>query len=182
MQNTVSLFLAQSAKRTSWRSLLADFVLAGLMSGPLAAPFLAASSLPLMPQIADIIYFMGVHVCPQPDMGLVLAAPNIMAVCMRCYGTVMGLLMTRLLYQTDGGKAAYWLNQYGVWGFLLTIILCLCYPAELAAQWQGWWQYNNWLVTAFGLLSGLGLGAYIMPLLHGSANRGKINPQMKASS
>ncbi|MDJ0703401.1 MAG: DUF2085 domain-containing protein [Leptolyngbyaceae cyanobacterium MO_188.B28] len=175
MQNTVSPLIPQSAKGTPWRSILADIVLAGLVSGPLAAPFLAASSLPLLPQIADIIYFMGVHVCPQPDMGLALSPPHIMAVCMRCYGTVIGLLATRFIYQKDGGKAAYWLNQYGFWGFLLTIILCLFYPAELAAQWQGWWQYNNWIVTAFGLVSGLGLGAYIMPLLHSSSGPGKAS-------
>ena len=168
MQNTVSLLRGQFAKKAPWRGVLADIFLAGLVSGPLAAPFLAASSLPILPQIADIIYFMGVHVCPQPDMGLVLAPPHIMAVCMRCYGTVMGVLTTRLLYQADGGKAAYWLNKYGVWGFLLTIILCLFYPAELAAQWQGWWPYNNVVVTVFGLVSGLGLGAYIMPLIHRS--------------
>lgn len=157
----------QSVQRTPWRSILADTVLVGLVSGPLAAPFLAASSLPLLPNIADIIYFMGVHVCPQPDMGLALSPPYIMAVCMRCYGTVMGLLITRLLYQANGGKAAYWLHQYGVWGFLLTLVLCLLYPGELAAQQQGWWPYNNGVVTAFGLMSGLGLGAYLAPQLYG---------------
>ncbi len=149
-----------------WRSLLADLVLAGLVSGPPAAPFLAASGLPLLPQIADIIYFMGVHVCPQPEMGLMLAPPHLMAVCLRCYGTVTGLLVTRWLYSRDQGRSPYWLHQYGFWGLGLTLLLCLVYPAELLAQVWGWWGYNNLVVFPFGLVSGLGLGAYLMPLLH----------------
>jgi hypothetical protein len=48
----------------------------------------------------------------------------------------------------------------------VTILFCLVYPAELWAQKLGWWEYNNFVVTLFGLVSGLGLGAYIMPLLH----------------
>ncbi|MBE9079322.1 DUF2085 domain-containing protein [Romeria aff. gracilis LEGE 07310] len=159
-----------SISKPNWPSLLADIVLVGMASGPLAAPFLASANLPLLPQIADIIYWMGMHVCPQPDMGIALSPPQIMAVCMRCYGTVTGLVLMRLLYRQDGGQAAYWLHQYGILGFVLTIGLCLMYPAELVAQQLGWWGYSNWIVTPFGLLAGLGLGAYIMPLLHRNVN------------
>jgi Predicted membrane protein (DUF2085) len=151
------------------KSLIADIVLVALVGGPLAAPFLASTGLPLLPLIAKIIYFMGDHVCPQPDMGLVLSPPNIMAVCMRCYGTLMGLVVMRWLISRNSGREVYWLNQYGVAGFALTVVLCLVYPAELWAQYWGWWGYSNPVVTAFGLVSGLGLGAYIMPLLHARA-------------
>jgi len=149
-----------------WRSIIADVILAGLVSGPLAAPFLAASGLPILPQIADIIYFMGNHVCPQPEMGLVFAPPYLMAVCMRCFGTLLGLIATRYLFSVNRGQASYWLNRYGLPGLALTLGLCMVYPFELYAQYWGWWGYNNWVVTFFGLISGLGLGAYIMPLLH----------------
>ena len=152
--------------RRTRRSLLADIILAGLVSGPLAAPFLAATSLPLLPQIATIIYFMGEHVCPQPEMGLPLSPPHLMAVCMRCYGTLMGLVITRYLVAINPGKAPYWLHQYGIGGLVLTVLLCLVYPFELYAQIWGWWDYHNGVVTLFGLISGLGLGAYMMPLLH----------------
>ena len=153
-----------------WRSFWADFILAGLVSGPLAAPFLAAAPLPILPQIAQIIYFMGNHVCPQPEMGLELWSPHLMAVCMRCYGTLMGLILTRYLVSKHHGQGRYWLHQYGIPGFLLTIVLCLVYPFELYAQIWGWWEYDNIVVTLFGLVSGLGLGAYIMPLLHRQAS------------
>ncbi|MEM8806999.1 MAG: DUF2085 domain-containing protein [Cyanobacteria bacterium P01_G01_bin.38] len=168
MQTTVESSISQ---RLLWRSLIADIVLAGLASGPVAAPFLAASGLPLLPLIADIIYWMGMHVCPQPEMGIALMPPQIMAVCMRCYGTVTGLVVMRWLYRQELARkesrcSRYWLHQYGVSGFALTVLLCLVYPAELYAQNWGWWGYHNWVVFPFGLVSGLGLGAYIMPLLH----------------
>jgi uncharacterized membrane protein len=157
-------------RRRSQRSIWADVVLVALVGGPLAAPFLASTSLPLLSPllhlIAGIIYTMGNHVCPQPEMGLMLSAPHLMAVCMRCYGTLMGLVAMRWLVGRTQGKGAYWLNQYGIAGVLIAIAFCLAYPAELWAQYWGWWDYNNGVVTLFGLVSGLGLGAYIMPLLH----------------
>jgi uncharacterized membrane protein len=158
--------LISGSRQRSWKSLIADFILVGLLSGPIAAPFLASTSLPLLPQIATIIYTMGQWVCPQPDMGIMLAPPQTMAVCMRCYGTLMGLVIMRYLVNQSSGKEAYWLHQYGLRGLLLCIGLCLVYPAELYAQLWGWWGYHNGIVTLFGLISGLGLGAYIMPLLH----------------
>ncbi|MBD2196522.1 MULTISPECIES: DUF2085 domain-containing protein [Calothrix] len=155
----------------NWVSAIADFLLAGMVIGPLAAPFLAASGSWLLGVIANIIYFMGVHVCPQPDMGLDLAPPHIMAVCMRCYGTVSGLLITRLLYGVTGGKGFYWLSQYGWNGVALAIVLMMAYPVELAAQVLGWWDFNNYLVTPFGLITGLAWGLFTMPILHGQSDR-----------
>lgn len=159
-----SAFTANSQR--PWRSMIADLVLAALVGGPIAAPFLASVTLPILPQIAQIIYFMGNHVCPQPEMGLPLASPHLMAVCMRCFGTLLGLVTTRYLFYLNEGEAPYWLPRYGGLGLLLCLGLCLVYPLELYAQYWGWWAYNNGLVTLFGLVSGLGLGAYIMPLLH----------------
>jgi uncharacterized membrane protein len=158
------------------RSLIADVILAGLVSGPVAAPFLAATDWPILPQIAHIIYFMGDHVCPQPEMALALMSPYLMAVCMRCFGTLMGLVVTRYLFSVNQGDAPYWLNRYGWLGLLLTLGLCLVYPFELYAQYWGWWEYNNGVVTLFGLVSGLGLGAYIMPLLHQSTRTSGNDP------
>jgi hypothetical protein len=147
-------------------SLVADVVLVGLVAGPVAAPFLQALGLYPLTLIAHIIYTMGEAVCPQPEMGLVLAAPYKMAVCMRCYGTVAGLVFMRWLYGRDHGKSAYWLEQYGLWGFATTFIICMAYPFELALQGASWWGMHHWLMTGFGLIAGLGLGAYIMPMLH----------------
>jgi uncharacterized membrane protein len=153
--------------QVNWVSLIADFLLAGMVFGPPIAPFLAASGVSLLAGIADIIYFMGNHVCPQPEMGLDLAPPFIMAVCMRCYGTVTGLLITRLLYGVTGGKGFYWLNQYGVSGVALASVLMMAYPLELAAQIFGLWSFNNYLVTPFGLITGLAWGLFTMPIFHG---------------
>ncbi len=149
-----------------WVSVIADILLAGMVVGPLAAPFLGASGLLMLPLIADIIYFMGKHVCPQPDMGVALASPLIVAVCMRCYGTVIGLLMTRLLYGGTCGKGFYWLTQYGWGGAAFSSVLMMAYPLELAGQVLGWWSFNNYVVTPFGLITGLGWGLFTMPILH----------------
>ncbi|MBD2237937.1 DUF2085 domain-containing protein [Aulosira sp. FACHB-113] len=151
----------------NWISAIADFMLAGMVIGPLAAPFLAASGIFLLPEIANIIYFMGDHVCPQPDMGLDLAPPYIMAVCMRCYGTVTGLFITRLLYGVTGGKGFYWLSQYGWSGVAIASVLMMAYPLELAAQVLDLWNFNNYVVTPFGLITGLAWGLFTMPILHG---------------
>lgn len=154
--------------RINWVSFIADFLLLGMVVGPLAAPFLAASGLLILPGIAEIIYFMGRHVCPQPEMGMMLASPFIMAVCMRCYGTVTGLLLTRLLLGVTGGRGFYWLHQYGWSGAAFASVLMMAYPLELAAEVLGWWSFNNYVVTLFGLVTGLAWGLFTMPLLHQS--------------
>ncbi|MBD2435020.1 MULTISPECIES: DUF2085 domain-containing protein [Fischerella] len=154
--------------RIHWVSFIADFLLLGMVIGPLAAPFLTASGLFILPGIAEIIYFMGRHVCPQPEMGMMLASPFLMAVCMRCYGTVTGLLLTRLLLGVTNGKGFYWLHQYGWSGAAIASVLMMAYPLELAAEVLGWWSFNNYVVTLFGLVTGLAWGLFTMPLLHRS--------------
>ncbi|WP_315787369.1 DUF2085 domain-containing protein [Fischerella sp. JS2] len=158
--------------RINWVSFVADFLLLGMVVGPLAAPFLAASGLFILPGIAEIIYFMGRHVCPQPEMGMMLASPFLMAVCMRCYGTVTGLLLTRLLLGVSDGKSFYWLHQYGWNGAAIASVLMMAYPLELAAEVLGWWSFNNYVVTLFGLVTGLAWGLFTMPLLHRPKNFG----------
>lgn len=148
-------------------SFIADFLLTGMVVGPIVAPFLAASGLPILPIIANIIYFMGHYVCPQPQMGVEIATPFIMAVCMRCYGTVMGLFATRILYIVNNGKAFYWLHQYGWNGAAIATVLMMAYPLEMAAQVLGWWSFENYTVTLFGLITGLAWGLFTMPIFHG---------------
>ncbi len=157
----------KSGLRVRWLSFIADFLLAGMVIGPFAAPFVAALGWFLLPGIAGIIYFMGEHVCPQPDMGVELASPFIMAVCMRCYGTVFGLLVTRLLFAVTGGRGFYWLIRYGWVGVAISSLLMMAYPLELAAEVLGWWGFNNYVVSVFGLITGLGWGLFTMPILHG---------------
>ena len=154
-------------------SFIGDFLLTGMVIGPIVAPFLAASGLPILPKIANIIYFMGHYVCPQPHMGVELATPFIMAVCMRCYGTVMGLFATRLLYIVNNGKAFYWLNQYGWNGAAIATVLMMAYPLEMAAEILGWWSFDNYIVTLFGLITGLAWGLFTMPILHNNLNASK---------
>jgi hypothetical protein len=42
----------------------------------------------------------------------------------------------------------------------------IAYPAELAAQVFGLWSFNNYIVTFFGLITGVGMGLFFMPILH----------------
>ncbi|MEM6425624.1 MAG: DUF2085 domain-containing protein [Cyanobacteria bacterium P01_H01_bin.119] len=155
-----------SFRQASWKSRLADVGLLALVSGPLAAPFLAAAPLPILPQIADIIYAMGQQVCPQPELGLALWPPHLIAVCMRCYGTVLGLVLMRWAYARTQGQGRFWLYQYGLFGFAIAFVICMAYPMELALQNFDSWAVDNWVMTAFGWIAGIGLGAYIMPMFH----------------
>jgi uncharacterized membrane protein len=138
-----------------------------MVVGPLMAPFLAGSGLPGLPIVAEVIYFMGRHVCPQPSLGLALSPPWIMAVCMRCYGTVLGLFITRLLYSINKGRGFYWLHQYGWSGAMFASVLMMAYGFEYGAQMFADWQVNQDVMTLFGLVTGVGWGLLAMPILHG---------------
>jgi uncharacterized membrane protein len=155
------------ARPIHWRGLLADIVLAGLLLGPLAAPLLRVWGLFVPRTVAGIIYTMGMFVCPQPAQGLALYDDQIMAVCMRCYGTVLGLLITRLLYAADTGAGRGWLPHYGLRGLPIFAVLIFMYAAEFFGQVVGWWGFNNLLVTAAGLITGVGLGLMFHPILQG---------------
>ena len=160
-QNSIS-----NEKSLNWRRLSADFILIALLSGPIAAPFLAQLGVFPFNIIANIIYFMGGAVCPQPEMGLMVSPPHLMAVCMRCYGLLLALLTTRLLYMSDRGKAWYWLSQYRFTGATIATILTCAYLGEMLAQGFQLWEYNNWIVSGFGYVAGLGIGLFIVPVLY----------------
>jgi hypothetical protein len=158
-----------------WRGLIADMVLTGLLLGPLAAPFLQAWGLLIPHTVSGIIYTMGTFACPQPAQGLALYDGQIMAVCMRCYGTVLGLLLTRLLYAADAGAGRGWLPRYGLRALPIFAVLIFVYAAEFAGQIAGLWGFSNLVVTAAGLITGAGLGLMFHPMLQGhtSATRGR---------
>jgi uncharacterized membrane protein len=153
------------ARPIHWRSLIADVGLAGLLLGPLAAPFLLAWGLLVPRTISGVIYTMGMFVCPQPAQGIALYDGQIMAVCMRCYGTVLGLLLTRLLYAADPGAGRSWLPRYGLRALPIFAALIFAYAAEFAGQVAGLWGFNNLLVTVAGLITGVGLGLMFHPML-----------------
>jgi hypothetical protein len=92
-----------------------------------------------------------------------------MAVCMRCYGTVLGLLLTRLLYAASAGDGDIWLPRYGLRALPIFAALILAYAAELAGQVFGWWGFDNLVVTVAGLISGAGLGLMFHPMLQGQS-------------
>jgi uncharacterized membrane protein len=154
-----------------WRGLIADAILAGLLLGPLAAPFLQAWGLLIPRTVSGIIYTMGMFVCPQPAQGLAVYDGQIMAVCMRCYGTVLGLVLTRLLYAADKGAARAWLPRYGIRALPIFTLLIFAYAAEFAGQVVGWWSFNNLVVTAAGIITGIGLGLMFHPILQEDATK-----------
>lgn len=150
----------------NWRRLSADIILIALLTGPIAAPFLAKSGIFPFNIIANIIYLMGGVVCPQSEMSLTVMSPHLMAVCMRCYGVLLALLTTRLLYLKNQGNAWYWLNQYRFRGAAIASIVICAYLGEMLAQIFNMWSYNNWIVTSFGYITGLGIGLFLVPVLY----------------
>lgn len=162
---------ARLTRPLHWRGLAADAVLAAMLFGPLAAPFLQAWGLFVPRTVSGIIYTMGSFVCPQPERGVPLADGYIMAVCMRCYGTVLGLLLTRLWYAYDAGASRAWLPRYGLRGLPIFALLIFAYAAEFAGQVFGLWRFDNTLVTLAGLITGAGLGLMFHPFLQSGAER-----------
>jgi len=165
----MTAFATRIARPIHWRSLIADFVLAGLVLGPLAAPLLQTWGLLIPRTVAGTIYNVGMFVCPQPARGITLHDRLIMAVCMRCYGTVLGLLLTRLLYAAVLGAGRGWLPRYGLRALPIFAALIFTYTAEFAGEVVGWWGFNNLVVTTAGLITGAGLGLMFHPLLQGQA-------------
>ncbi|MDX2232658.1 MAG: DUF2085 domain-containing protein [Leptolyngbyaceae cyanobacterium bins.349] len=162
-------FVLPSSPARLWpasRGAIADVLLLALLSGPVAAPFLTATGLFPLPLIAHIIYFMGDHVCPQPDLSVMLNPPHLMAVCMRCYGVLLALLTTRLLFWRDRGAGIYWLKQYRFAGAAIATGLTSAYLLEMLAEQWGWWEYSNPVVTLFGYLTGLGIGLFLVPVIY----------------
>jgi len=147
------------------RRAIGDLVLAALLIGPLAAPFLQAWGLLAPRAVSGIIYTMGAFVCPQPARAAALYDSNLIAVCMRCYGTVLGLLVTRLLYAADDGASPHWLPRYGLRALPPFAALIFAYPIEFAGQVAGLWRFDHTIVTIAGAISGLGLGLMFHPLL-----------------
>lgn len=166
MTKTVSPSLPRNRQPVQWRRTIADILLGGLVVGPVVAPFLIELGVFPLPLIANIIYFMGDRVCPQPEMSLMLNPPHLMTVCMRCYGVLLALVTTRLLFIRDRGTGAYWLNQYRFQGATIATVLTCAYLFEMLAELWGWWSYNNFVVTFFGYLTGLGMGLFITPVLY----------------
>ena len=148
-----------------WRASLADAVLLGLLLGPLAAPLLQAWGVWAPRAVSGLIYSMGTFVCPQPARAVPLIDGNLMAVCMRCYGTVLGLLLTRLWYAADAGTSRFWLPRYGRRALPVFALLIFVYAAEFSGQVAGLWRFDNTIVTLAGLLTGIGLGLMFHPLL-----------------
>lgn len=156
---------AQLMRPTRRRGLLADIMLAGLLLGPPAAPFLSRPELFTPRAVSGIIYTMGTFVCPQPALGMALYDGALMAVCMRCYGVVAGMLLTRLLYAADDGAGRLWLPRYGPRALPVFGALIFVYAAEFAGQVAGLWRFDNVVVTIAGLITGIGLGLMFHPAL-----------------
>ena len=140
-------------------------MLLALLLGPLAAPFLQAWGLWAPRAVSGLIYTMGTFVCPQPTRAVPSIDGNLMAVCMRCYGTVLGLLFTRLWYVADAGASRFWLPRYGTRALPAFAVLIFAYAAEFAVQVAGLWRFDNTIVTVAGLVTGIGLGLMFHPML-----------------
>lgn len=148
------------------KSFWADFVLAALLIGPIMAPFLVTWDIWGPSQVGRLIYTMGAYVCPQPIQAVPIAQGALMAVCMRCYGTLLGFLLLRLWFAIDHGSSWFWLPRYGMRGLIPFTILIMMYAAEFAGQVAGFWSFRNDVVLVAGLLTGIGLGLLFIPILH----------------
>lgn len=152
-----------------WPAWPLEALLWTLFLGPLLAPLLRATGLPLLADAGALAReLLATYVCPTPERSLLLFGLP-MAVCARCWGATLGLGAARLLvgWVAGGvGRRQSRLAQALGWfrGLPLPARLLLCglpfllWPLEIAGQGNGWWHAPLWLLLLNGAQAGLAAG------------------------
>lgn len=132
-----------------------DGLLVLFLIGPPLAPLFLASEIRLFELIAGwIIYPLGLAICPQEQHLLPLAG-HPMAVCLRCYAALGGLVLFR--YRLPPGWRLPRL------GLLLALTVVALWQLDVWAEYWGWWGWG----PLGQILTGPPLGVAIGGLLYG---------------
>jgi hypothetical protein len=160
----------RSAPPQPWPRWVLDAILWTLFLGPLAAPLLQATGLPLLADSGALAReLLATYVCPTPDRSLLLLGLP-MAVCARCWGATIGLWGARLLVARPGALAEA-LAQFRALPWAGRLLLCglpfLLWPLEIVGHYGGWWHAPLWLLLLNGAQAGLAAGLLLCSLWPG---------------
>lgn len=162
----MSTYVLRNAPGSSraWPHWPLHLFLAVLFLGPIIAPLFRATGLPLISDAGVLAHdLLTLYVCPTPELSyFVLDLP--MAVCARCWGATIGLLMARALpFDRLGWMAAL---RSGLLGLAWPVRLLLCalpfllWALEIGGYAQGWWFPPLWLVLINGVQAGFAAGLF----------------------
>src|SRR5436853_3921196 len=94
--------LRQPIHERRWPLWPLHLVMAGLFVGPLISPLFRATGLPLVSDAGWLAReLLTTYVCPTPARSFMLLGLP-MAVCARCWGATIGLLLARTLFTRAG--------------------------------------------------------------------------------
>lgn len=139
-------------------------LLSVLLVGPLLGPVFAWLDGPLLAVVNVPIYWVGAHLCPQPDLAFpVLGHP--MVVCARCWAGVGGLWIVLLIYRA-APRHPFWTTWRRLPPPARAVLGLLAFGPwiiDLTATAQSWWASGPAFLLLSGLLGGLGAGALLFP-------------------
>lgn len=142
-------------------------ILVILFFGPIISPLFRATGLPLLSDTGWLARdLLSTYICPTPQHSYILFGFP-MAVCARCWGATIGLLVARWLLPFDQSRARRLTS--GLYGFRalvwpLRLLLCalpfLLWPLEIMGTTQGWWNVPLWLLLLNGAQAGFTAGLF----------------------
>lgn len=163
---------------------LLHLALAVLFLGPVVSPLFRATGLPLLSDAGLLARdLLSAYVCPTPDRSYALLGFP-MAVCARCWGATVGLLLARTLFRATGRPRRpnlldgpyprallAPLGRIALAPLPVRLLLCalpfLLWPLEIAGAAQGWWYAPLWLLLLNGAQAGFFAGIFFCSIWKG---------------
>lgn len=176
MATFVQHYTNNKRSERSWPLWPLNLVLGILFFGPIISPLFRATGLPVISDAGLLARdLLASYVCPTPAKSYLLFALP-MAVCARCWGATIGLLLARALFtpklpppMTEGKKRVLRMIAFvAKLPFTLRLLVCavpfLLWPLEIIGEARGWWVAPLWLLLINGLQAGFAAGIFFCSL------------------
>jgi hypothetical protein len=158
------------AVRRIWPIWPLQLALGILFVGPLLAPLFLASGLPLIADSGALARnLLATYICPTPAKSYIIL-DHPMAVCARCWGATIGLLIAWRAVRGSFGNGSAWRRYLAIsWFGRLCISLAPfgLWVAEIA--WLPWAPL--WLLLINGAFAGFWAGLFFSSIWPGLARR-----------
>ena len=157
-----SVVLRRQSSTDRWPTWAFDAILWTLILGPIVSPLFRATGLPLVADSGLLAReLLATYICPTPDRSIMLLGLP-MAVCVRCWGATLGLLVARVLVARaadsrimQGFLALPWAAR-----LLICALPFLLWPLEIVGQVRGWWFAPLGVLLLNGAQAGLAAGLF----------------------
>lgn len=166
---TISSLSAPATPAPIWPRWIYDTILGILFLGPLISPLFRATELPLLTESGMLARdVLATYICPTPERSyMLLGLP--MAVCARCWGATIGLLVARGALTRFGHLPFFqWFGNLP-WALRLVIagLPFLLWPLEIITHYQGSWHAPMSILLLNGAQAGFAAGVFFSSLWPG---------------